>query len=48
MVMIFSLVSAAQEWLNMKWEEEKVHREEALAQKIKEDEEKERVSSFNH
>lgn len=44
MVMIFTLVSAAQEWLNVKWEEIKLHRDNLMAQKLKDEEEAERVS----
>lgn len=44
MVMIFTLVSAAQEWLNVKWDEIKKERDEASTRKQKEDEEEERVS----
>lgn len=43
MVMIFTLVSAAQEWLNVKWDEMKKTREEEVLRKQKEEEEAERV-----
>lgn len=43
MVMIFTLVSAAQEWLNVRWEDFRNKREEHLAQKLEEEEEAERV-----
>ncbi|XP_012539488.1 RWD domain-containing protein 1 isoform X2 [Monomorium pharaonis] len=42
MVMVFTLVSAAQEWLNVQWDEIKLRREETAAQKLKEEEEAER------
>lgn len=42
--MIFTLVSAAQEWLNVKWEETKLLRDNLIAQKLKEEEEAEQVS----
>lgn len=46
--MVFTLVSAGQEWLNVKWEKIRREREEALSRKQKEDEEAERVSiTFN-
>lgn len=45
MVMIFTLVSAAQEWQNVKWEEIKINREQEIAKKLKEEEEAERVSN---
>lgn len=43
MVMIFTLVSTAQEWLNVRWEDFRNKREEHLAQKLQEEEEAERV-----
>lgn len=43
MVMIFTLVSTAQEWLNEKWDEIKKEREQQVLKKLKEDEEAERV-----
>jgi len=42
MVMVFTLVSAAQEWLNVQWDKIKLKREETAAQKLKEEEEAER------
>ncbi|XP_046419135.1 RWD domain-containing protein 1 [Neodiprion pinetum] len=42
MVMVFTLVSAAQEWLNVQWDKIKMHREESAALKLKEEEEAER------
>lgn len=44
--MIFTLVSSAQEWLNIKWEETKQHRDKQTALKQKEEEEAERVIFF--
>lgn len=41
MVMIFTIVSAAQEWLNVKWEETKKEKEERAALKLKQEEEAE-------
>ncbi|XP_063218345.1 RWD domain-containing protein 1 [Bacillus rossius redtenbacheri] len=41
-VMIFTLVSSAQEWLNTKWDEIKKQKEEAATKKAKEVEEAER------
>lgn len=43
MVMVFTLVSAAQEWLNVQWDKIKLKREETAAQKLIEEEEAERV-----
>lgn len=43
MVMVFTLVSAAQEWLNVQWDKIKLHREECAARKLEEEEEAERV-----
>ncbi|XP_076302721.1 RWD domain-containing protein 1-like [Lasioglossum baleicum] len=42
MVMVFTLVSAAQEWLNVQWDKIKLLREENAAIKLKEEEEAER------
>ncbi|CAL7937480.1 unnamed protein product [Xylocopa violacea] len=42
MVMVFTLVSAAQEWLNVQWDKIKFKREENAAKKRKEEEEAER------
>ncbi|XP_034179931.1 RWD domain-containing protein 1 isoform X2 [Osmia lignaria lignaria] len=42
MVMVFTLVSAAQEWLNVQWDKIKLNREESAAKKLKELEEAER------
>ncbi|XP_071626856.1 RWD domain-containing protein 1 isoform X2 [Temnothorax longispinosus] len=42
MVMVFTLVSAAQEWLNVQWDRIKLRREETAAKKQKEEEEAER------
>lgn len=44
--MIFSLVSSAQEWLNVKWDEFKANEEARAEAKLKEFEEAERVSIF--
>lgn len=44
--MIFSLVSSAQEWLNVKWDLSKKEEETRALQKQKELEEVERVSGF--
>lgn len=44
--MIFSLVSSAQEWLNVKWDEYKKHEENQQQEKLKELEEAERVKIF--
>jgi len=41
MVMIFTLVSSAQEWLNIKWDEFKKNKDEELSRKLKEEEEEE-------
>lgn len=46
MVMVFTLVSAAQEWLNVQWDTKKLHREESSAKKLIEEEEAERVMWF--
>lgn len=43
MVMVFTLVSAAQEWLNVQWDKIKLHRQEFAAKKLIEEEEAERV-----
>jgi len=42
MVMVFTLVSAAQEWLNVQWDRIKLHREESAAKIMIEEEEAER------
>ncbi|XP_076164629.1 RWD domain-containing protein 1 [Ptiloglossa arizonensis] len=42
MVMVFTLVSAAQEWLNVEWDEIKLNRQESAAKKREEEEEAER------
>ncbi|XP_076295253.1 RWD domain-containing protein 1 [Lasioglossum baleicum] len=42
MVMVFTLVSAAQEWLNCQWDKIKLKREESAALKQREEEEAER------
>lgn len=42
-VMVFTLVSAAQEWLNVQWDTTKLNREENAAKKLIEEEEAERV-----
>ncbi|XP_003705993.1 RWD domain-containing protein 1 [Megachile rotundata] len=42
MVMVFTLVSAAQEWLNVQWDKIKLTREESAAKKLREQEEAER------
>lgn len=47
MAMVFTLVSAAQEWLNVQWDEIKLHREETRVKKIIEEEEAERVCCSN-
>ncbi|CAG9833686.1 unnamed protein product [Diabrotica balteata] len=41
MVMVFTLVSSAQEWLNVKWEEIKKEKDELVARRLKEEEEAE-------
>lgn len=41
--MIFSLVSSAQEWLNVKWDDFKKEEENRAQQKLEEIEEAERV-----
>ncbi|CAG9856824.1 unnamed protein product [Phyllotreta striolata] len=41
MVMVFTLVSSAQEWLNVKWEEVKKENDDRLARKLKAEEEAE-------
>lgn len=45
MEMIFSLVSSAQEWLNIRWDEFKAGEEDRAQAKLKEFEEAERVRS---
>lgn len=47
MVMVFTLVSSAQEWLNEKWDDIKKQRDEAVLRKQKEDEEAERVKFYS-
>lgn len=47
MEMIFSLVSSAQEWLNLQWDEYKREKEEVRVAKLKAYEEVERVSSLS-
>ena len=42
-VMVFTLVSAAQEWLNVQWDSTKLNREESAAKKLQEEEEAEMV-----
>lgn len=42
MVMVFTLVCAAQEWLNVQWDKIKLRREEHAAKRLKEQEEAER------
>lgn len=42
MVMVFTLVSAGQEWLNVRWEEMRNERDESLLRKQEEEEEAER------
>lgn len=44
--MVFSVVSCAQEWLNVKWDEFKTEKENRAAEKLRELEEAEQVSSF--
>lgn len=48
MVMVFTLVSAGQEWLNEKWDSIKKDREEQILAKKKADEEAEQVIFFKH
>lgn len=43
MVMVFTLVSAGQEWLNEKWDRIKKEKEERVLAKLKADEEAELV-----
>lgn len=43
MVMVFTLVSAAQEWLNIRWDKVKLDKEQSEAKKKKEEEEAEQV-----
>lgn len=45
-VMVFTLVSTAQEWLNVQWDRIKLSREENAAKQLIEDEEAERVRFF--
>lgn len=44
MAMVFTLVSAAQEWLNVQWDKIKFNREDIRTKKLIADEEAERVS----
>ncbi|XP_039303209.1 RWD domain-containing protein 1-like [Solenopsis invicta] len=37
MVMVFTMVSAAQEWLNVQWDKINLRREKTAAQKLKEE-----------
>lgn len=46
MVMVFTLVSAAQEWLNIRWDKIKLDKEQSEAKKKKEEEEAEMVIQF--
>lgn len=46
--MVFTLVSSAQEWLNVKWDEFKKLQDEAQLKKQKEEEEAERVICFHY
>lgn len=49
MVMVFTLVSSAQEWLNVKWDEFKKKLDEETERKLKEEEEAEQVNiCFNN
>ncbi|XP_039312401.1 RWD domain-containing protein 1-like [Solenopsis invicta] len=43
MVMVFTMVSAAQEWLNVQWHKINLRREETAAQKLKEEKDGEGV-----
>lgn len=43
-VMVFTLVSATQEWLNLEWDKIKLNRQENAARKLKEEEEAEMVN----
>lgn len=44
--MVFTLVSAGQEWLNEKWDSIKREKEEKVLAKIRADEEAEQVNCF--
>lgn len=44
--MVFTLVSAGQEWLNEKWDRMKREKEEKVLAKIRADEEAEQVNCF--
>lgn len=46
MVMVFTLVSAGQEWLNVRWDAIKKEREEQILAKKKAEEEAELVKSI--
>lgn len=46
MVMVFTLVSAAQEWLNVKWDEIKIHKTAEARRLREEEEEAERVNNI--
>lgn len=46
--MIFSLVSSAQEWLNVKWDDYKREEETRAQQKLKALEEAEQVSCYDN
>lgn len=46
MVMIFTLVSAGQEWLNVRWDTIKKEREEQVLAKKRAEEEAEQVCDF--
>lgn len=48
MVMVFTLVSAGQEWLNVKWDSIQRDREEKVLAKKKADEEAEMVRTAKH
>lgn len=48
MVMVFTLVSAAIEWLGSKWEELQEAKAEAIRLKKEKDEEEERVRKINN
>lgn len=41
--MVFTLVSSAQEWLNVKWDDIRKERDEEKTRRVKEEEEAERV-----
>lgn len=46
-VMLFSVISTAQEWLNVQWDRIKLQREERIAKKLQEEEEAELVCTTN-